>query len=266
MTFLDWIYSSYDNPSVNGRWGWQHIVTLVCCVAAIVAFALIFRKRSEKTRKIVLWTLVFLIFAFEISRRVINFCKMTEFTWHEFWRTLLPRPWCAISCWSLIASIFVNKKFFYNFCSMSSLLCALIFFAYPSVGFNNQYILFENLYSITTHSLLLVTSISLITLKFTEFNYRTIWKEVICLAVVFIYAFFEIYVLKIEADPLYFMPGNDVQDVFKVSYPLFLVIYIAFLIVYVNVFYLIGDRKNVFKKRGGVLAMLEFQKTRLCNI
>ncbi|MGN1200689.1 MAG: hypothetical protein ACI4R8_00290 [Candidatus Caccovivens sp.] len=250
MTFIDWIYSSYPNPHINGQWGWLHIITLILCIGTIIALALIFRKRSEKARKIVIWVLVGLIFAFELSRRVINFCNMTgPLTWNSFLVTLLPRPWCAIACCTLMFSAIVNKRFFYNFASMSSLLCAIIFFAYPGVGFNNQYILFENLYSIVTHSLLLITSITLITLKFTKFEYKTIWKEAILYGIVLIYAIFEIYVLKIESDPLYFMPNGDIQDIFGISYGLYLPIYIIFILVYYNIFYLIDDRKKVFVKR-----------------
>ena len=116
-----------------------------------------------------------------------------EGSFTDYLYTLLPRPLCAIACWSLIIATVFNKKFLYNFASMTALLCALVFFAYPGAGFNNQYILFENLYSIVTHSLLLVTSISLITLKFTKFEYKNIWKEGICLAVILAYVFLEIY-------------------------------------------------------------------------
>lgn len=245
MTFKDWIYSSYPNPAINGQWGLLHIITLILCVVLIVAIALIFRNKSEKAKKIVLWVLVGFILLFELSRRIINFSKATDLTLNSTLYLLLPRPWCAIACWTLIFAAIVNKKWLYNFASYSALLCALIFFAYPSVGFNNKYILFENLYSIATHSLLLVTSISLITLRFTKFEYKTIWKDLLCLLVVLIYTFIEIYVLKIESDPMYFMPNNEVQEILGVSFPIYLVIYIAFMMVYINLFYLIDDRKSV---------------------
>lgn len=61
------------------------------------------------------------------------------------------------------------------------------------------------------------------------------------------YVFLEIYGLKIESDPMYFMPGNDVMDILGVGYPLYLVLYIIFIIIYFNIFYLIDDRKKVFK-------------------
>lgn len=252
MSFIDWLYSSYPNPSINGQWGWLHIVTLVLCIGIIIAISLIFNKcqklNNPKAKKIVLWVAFGLILFFELARRIINLCKTTEFTFNGVLHTLLPRPWCAISCWVLMASVIVNKKFFYNFASITSLLCTLIFFAYPGVGFNNELILFENLYSIVTHSLLLITSICMITLGFTDFRYKTAWKELICLVLVFIYAILEIYVLKIEDDPLYFMRGNDVQEIFGVGYGAFLAIYIVFMVIYTNAFYLIQDRKFVFSK------------------
>ena len=249
MSFKEWAFSSYPNPSINGQWGVLHIIVLLACIATIILLTLFFRRSNEKTHRIILWILVGLIFIFEISRRIINFAKMENFTWNGFLYNLFPRPWCAISCWTLIISAIVNKKFFYNIASITSLLCAVIFFAYPGVGFNNQYILFENLYSIASHSLLLVTSITLITLKFTSFKYESIWKELICLAAIYLYAFFEMFVLKIEDDPLYFMPGNDIQEIIGTSWGVYLVIYIVFIFVYFNIFYLIDDRKTVFKKR-----------------
>ena len=250
MTFKEWLLSSYDNPGINGQWGTRHILVLVLCIALIVAIPLLLKlaKNKDKARKIVLWTLVGLIFAFELSRRIINFYKMTDFSLNNILYHSLPRPWCAISCWSLMIAALVNKKFFYNFASVTSLLCALIFFAYPSAGFNNQYIEYENLYSIATHSLLLVTSITLITLKFTDFRYKTIWKELICLGVIFVYSLLEIYVLKISDDPLYYLPGNEAHEILSVSYPIYLVLYIVFIIVYINAFYLITDFKLVKEK------------------
>ena len=249
MSFKDWIFSSYPNPSINGRWGLLHILVLLLCIGIVVALSLTMKKKNSKAKKMALWVFAALILLFEITRRIVNFAKADSFTFNSVMHILLPRPWCAISCWALMLCVVANKKFLYNFASMTALLCALIFFAYPGVGFNNQYILFENLYSIATHSLLLVASITLITLKFTKFEYKTIWKEGICLAVILAYVFLEIYGLKIESDPMYFMPGNDVMEIFGVNYPVYLVIYIVFIIIYFNIFYLIDDRKNVFQRR-----------------
>lgn len=246
MTFKEWLFSSYNNPSTNGQWGLLHILTLVFCAIAIIALTLIFRKKSTKAKRIVLFVLAGILLCFEITRRVVNLCKIQEgtATLNSILNILLPRPWCAISCWAIILSVFINKKYFYNFTSISALLCAIIFFAYPGVGFNNKFLLFENVYSIITHSLLLISSICLITLNFTKFEYKKIWQEGICYGAVLIYAFIEIFILKIESDPLYFMPNGDIQEMFNFDYLTYLLIYIAFMFIYVNLFYLISHRKK----------------------
>lgn len=259
MSFKEWFFGEngtinpgFENPSVNMQWKLPHILVLLACIATIIAVAFIFRKKNDKVRRIVLWVMVGLILLFEITRRVKNIIAMSignEITLDNMLYTLLPRPWCAISCWALIIAAIFNKKYLYNVSSIMALLCAVIFFAYPGAGFNNVLMEFENIYSITTHSLLLVTSISLITLKFTDFRYKNFWKELICFAVVFVYAFIEIWVLKIESDPMYFMPGGDIQDILSVGYAVYLILYILFVTIFVNAFYLINDRKNVFKKR-----------------
>lgn len=252
MTFLEWLTSSYPNPDINGQWGIWHILVLVLSIATIVTLALIFRKRSDKTRNIVMWVLVGLILFFEIARRIINLCKNTDHSLDSYLYILLPRPWCAIACWSLIIAAIFRKQYMFNFASFSALLCAVIYFAYPGAGFNNKYFLFENIYSISTHALLLITSISLITLKFTDFRFKNIWKDLICLAVIFVYACLEIWVLGTNDDPLYFMPGNDIQDILGLPYGAFLPIYIVFMAIWICSFYLINDRqtvKSVFNKK-----------------
>ena len=138
----------------------------------------------------------------------------------------------------------------YNAASIMALLCAIIFFAYPGAGFNNELIEFENLYSIATHSLLLVVSITMMTLKFTEFKYKNIWKDLICFVVIFAYAIFETYVLKIATNPLYFLPAadNEIQEIIGVSNTLYVVIYFAFLAFFINMFYLVSHIKSRRKK------------------
>ena len=120
MTFLEWLTSSYPNPDINGQWGIWHILVLVLSIATIVTLALIFRKRSDKTRNIVMWVLVGLILFFEIARRIINLCKNTDHSLDSYLYMLLPRPWCAIACWSLIIAAIFRKQYMFNFASFLS--------------------------------------------------------------------------------------------------------------------------------------------------
>lgn len=236
MSFKDWIFTNYPAHSSVKAWGVGHILTLVGCIGVIIALALCLRKKDEKSRKIVLWILTGLIIFFEVARRIVNLSKNTEWSFTHIMYILLPRPWCAIACWSLIIATIFNKKFLYNFASITALLCAIIFFSYPSVGFKSPYFLFDDLYSVITHCLLLVESITLITLGFTDFKYKQFWKVGICYAVILIYSFLEMYVFKIDADPMYFMPDSIVQDILGMDYNVFLIAYIAFMLFYFNLF------------------------------
>ena len=258
MSFYDCLFRQIDNPWIPKQWGFLHILTLVICASLIISFYFIVKKskNKEKVRKIIILTLASLIAFFEIASRVVYFIKRyhlhtVDMTGLNALWIILPKPWCAIACWALVASVIVNKKFFYNYASLTALLCSLIFFAYPGVGFNNKYILWDNFYSISTHALLLIMSISLITLNFTEFKYKEIWKLAICFVLTYVYGLLEIYVLKtngvsIQSDPMYFMPNGDIQqNILKISWPLYITLYIVVILVYVNVFYIIEDNKNV---------------------
>lgn len=241
MTFKEWLLGPKENPSMNNQWGALHISTLLICIALIIAFAFIFRNKDEKVRRRVIIVLASIILFFEITRRLINSYTNIEMTFNSFLYHLLPRPWCAISCWCIIIAVFSKKQFMYNAACYTSLLCAIIFFAYPSAGYNNQYITFANTYSICTHMLLLITSITFITLKFTKFNYKEMWKDLIVVGIIFVYSVLEIWVLNISSDPLYYMPDNDVQNIVGLGYGLYVVLYFVFIAVYINMFYLISD-------------------------
>lgn len=250
MSFKEWLYSSYSpNPTIDGAWGWQHIVTLAVCAVAVLAFSLLFRKKSTKAKRILLWIFAAIILAFGITRRVVGFITSANLDFTRVMYILLPRPGCAISCWAVVIAIIFNKKSLYNFASILGILCGLIFFAYPGAGFNKEVYVFENYYSIITHSLFFVCSFLFITFGLTEFRYKGSWKETIYLIALYAYSILQIYVLKISADPMYFMPGGDIQAMVGLNYTAYIAIYVVFMIVYFNLFYLIGDRKSVFKRR-----------------
>lgn len=239
MPLYHWFYSVYPpNAEINGRYGTLHIAVMVGIVAACVAIGFL-RNKEDARRRWVLYALALCILLFEETRRIINLtrgpCSVLGFV-----QIMVPRPWCAISCWLTMAAVLVHKRWFYNFCTMNSLLCAIVFFAYPNVGFNHSVILFENVYSIVTHGLLLLSAVSMITLRFADFRLEPaqLRKTAAMLAGMFAYATLEI-LLGIESDPLMFLPGSEVQDFLGVSYPLFLVIYIVFLAVWFSSFYLV---------------------------
>ena len=241
MKFSEWLFSTYPNPSVNGEWGTLHIAVLISCILFIVATSLLLKKADMRIKRGILCSMAGIILAFGLIRRVIGIIAMNEFDVNRFLKIMLPRPGCAISCVLVILAIIINKKYFYNFAAIVGTLCAVIFFAYPGAGFNNEYILFENLYSIVTHAFFFIMSICFITYKFTDFSYGSAWREGVCLAVLIAYSFLQISVLKTDPDPFYFMPGNEVIKVLgNMSYELYLPLYLVFITVYLNSFYLIS--------------------------
>jgi hypothetical protein len=255
MSFSQWLFGGIDNPFQAGQWKPLHISVMLSCVALILIFNFIVKRsrNKEKAKQIIVCALVGAIAFFEIMIRFVQCVKlyhlhlpeMEGLTW--LW-ILLPKPWCAISCWALIASVFIKKTFFYNYASLSALLCSAVFFVYPGVGFNNVHLLFENWYSILTHALLLTTSITLITFKIAEFQYKHLWKVAVCIVLTFAYALVEIYILKIQTDPLYFMPGGDIQaDILRLDYGVYLSCYIALIVIYINTAHIIGDKETVKK-------------------
>lgn len=261
MTFLDWLFEAGDfvNPYKPGQWGLLHILTLVLCISVILGsyFLVKHSKDKEKTARTIVLVLAISLITFEVAQRVVYIIRRFHYNVADmegltlFW-ILIPKPWCAVACWAVAASVFVNKKFFYNYASIQGILCTLIYFAYPGTGFNNEYIMFSNLYSITTHALLLSMSFILIVLKFTNFKFKEMWKELICFATTFAYGILEIFVLKTFADPMYFMPGGDIQaNILGIDWGLYIILYIILFIVYIVSFYLISDRdtiKNLFIK------------------
>lgn len=260
MTFSQWLFGGIQNPFKAGQWGPLHIGTLVTCVALILGFSYIVKraKDPERAKKIILRCLLGAIAFFEVTIRFVQCMKTFYFHQPEMegitltW-IILPKPWCAVSCWALMASVFVKKRFFYNYASLSALLCSFIFFIYPGVGYNNEHLLFENWYSILTHALLLTTSITMMTFHYATFKYKDLWKTAVCFALTFAYAFLEIFVLHIQTDPLYFMPHGDIQEgILRMNYGLYLFFYVFLIVLYINTAHMIGDKETVkrfLKKR-----------------
>ena len=255
MTFSQWLFGGIDNPFEANQWGPLHIATLVVCAALIFGFYHIVKHATnkEQARKRIFYSLVGTIVFFEMMMRFVQCVKLyylhlPEMAGLDLVWIILPKPWCAIACWALIASVFIKKTYFYNFASLSALLCSFIFFIYPGVGYNNVYLLFENWYSILTHALLLTTSITMMTLKYTDFQYKDFWKTVLCFILTFAYGFLEIFVLRIQTDPMYFMPNGDIQaGILRLDYGVYLFFYVLLLLIYINTPYILANKKQAQK-------------------
>ena len=250
MTFHQWLYSQYPNPKIDGRYGPLHIHTFAVCLLMIVLCTLLMRKRTKKSKRIFLSVYALLILFFEITRRIIHFQVFEVYDLSSFLSILLPRPGCAIACWLVMIAVAVNKKAMYNLAGIIAFLCGLAFFLHPGAGFHNEYILFENAYSIITHVLLFSSSVFFITLGFTDYNTKDLWQDVIGLATVFIYSLIEIFVIKIDSDPFFYMPQSQVRVALGMPYGVFLPLYILVIGTAIALFYFIPYiKKTISNKR-----------------
>ena len=256
MTFKQWLYGTgLNNPSIEGQWKTLHIVTLVICILLIVGLSFLFKNKSEKARRNLLLIISAILIFFEVTRRIVNITNPVTFEKYNLLWVLLPRPGCAISVWLVMFAPIINKKWFYNISSMISILCAIVFFAYPGAGFLNKYIIFENLYSIVTHSLFFVGCFLIVTLRLADFNYKKISKESIFLLGIVLYSLLEMFVLTkntkgdpLEADPFYVLANNEIQEMIGISsHSLYMILYFSFIFVYFSAFYLVkslSDKKH----------------------
>ena len=89
MTFKEWLFSTYPNPKINGEWGPLHITVLVLAIAFIVASSIFFKKASYKTKFSTLCVMAGILIFFGLTRRVIGFIKMSDWTLNKVLYTLL---------------------------------------------------------------------------------------------------------------------------------------------------------------------------------
>lgn len=239
----------------------DHYISRCFCFALLPVLVSLSFVESRRHLRLAIRALAACLLIFEISRRIVTFIINKESFAHIttlggylenklFWYIILPRPWCAISVWLIIVASIVNKRLMYNIAAMNAIICAIIFFAYPSAGFNNEIMQFENVYSISTHALILVAAVSMITLGLTDFKYvRTKWYnsaiwELLAIGLVFAYAFMLVN-KGIELNPMYFVPTgalgkpNEVQDILGMSDGVYVAVYALFLTFYFNLFFLI---------------------------
>lgn len=83
MSFHDW-WTNENNPSLAPKdylFSTKHIIMLVVAVAVLITLAIVFFKRSERAKKIVLTVLVSILAFFEVTSRIVNFAIETNFTW-----------------------------------------------------------------------------------------------------------------------------------------------------------------------------------------
>ncbi len=269
MTFRQWIFSIRPESDIyNGQWKFPHIITLCICLALIVALALIFRKKSRRARETVVKPLAVLVLILEVALRAINFAKGNVVDAVSILLLIFPTTWSAIACWILVIAAVVNKKNLWNFSAINGLLCSVLFFIYPTVGFAHKTIVFADFYLIATHALLFVASVSILTLRLGDFRYKRetfingFLKELIAFGCVLVYVATLTFVVKMlgtEIDPMYFRANSALQSTLGLGYAVYLALYLLCVCVWINAFYCIPMLWKKYVRKGQTVEELSVQ-------
>lgn len=252
MSFHDW-WTNENNPSIPQNeylFGARHIIMLCVAVFAVVVLSILFFKKSQRAKNILLTILVSVLLFFEITSRVVNLAICTDFSCQNILKILLPMHICSVAVVTLIISYFSKNKMLLNFSTVVGLLATFAFLVYPAVGINKTYISFTCLYSITSHVTGFVVACLLINLGYVKFKFKDIWKNYLCFAIMFGYGALLDFVILPGSDYMYLR--NDPLEL-GLNFP-YHILYGAILIVYIFMFYLITfivekiKLKRAFKK------------------
>ncbi len=247
MSFHDW-WTNENNPSIPQNeylFGARHIIMLCVAVFAVVVLSILFFKKSQRAKDILLTILVSVLLFFEITSRVVNFAICTDFSWQSILKILLPMHICSVAVVILIIGYFSKNKLLINFSTLVGLLATVAFLLYPAVGINKVYISFTCLYSITSHVTGFVVACLLINLGYAKFKFKKIWKNYLCFVIMFCYGALLDFAILPGSDYMYLR--NDPLEL-DLVFP-YHILYGVILIVYIFMFYLISFVVSKLKQK-----------------
>lgn len=237
MSFHDW-WTNKNNPSLPQSeylFGARHITMICVAVLSVIVLSIVFYKKSQKAKNLLLTILVSVLLFFEIASRIVNLIIETDFSWQNILKILLPMHICSVAVVTLIVGYFSKNKLIINFSTVVGLLATLAFLAYPAVGINKTYISFTCLYSITSHVTGFVVACLLINLGYAKFEFKDIWQNYLCFAIMFGYGALLDFVILPGSDYMYLQ--NDPLNL-NLGFP-YHILYGLILAVYIVMFYLI---------------------------
>ena len=237
MSFSDW-WTNKNNPSLTQAeylFGTRHIVMICVAVLSVVILSILFCKKSQRAKNILLTILVSVLLFFEIVSRVVNLVICSDFSWQNILKIILPMHICSVAVVFLIIGYFSKNKVIINFVTIAGLLSTFAFLAYPAVGINRTYISFTCLYSIVSHVTGFVVACLLINLGYAKFKFKDIWQNYLCFAIMFVWGYLLDFVILPGSDYMYLR--NDPLEL-NLGFP-YHFLYGAILVVYILAFYLI---------------------------
>ena len=215
MSFKQWLFSEGYNtlPTSQYLYKTKHLIMLFSVVISALVLSLFFRKKSKKAQDIVLTLLVFLMIFLEIVYKTVTIIKMTNYTFLNMYKALIPCHFSSVAAVFIIVAHFSQKEGLRNVMTIAGLLSSISFLVHPAVGVNADKILYTQLYSIVTHGLQFVIPILWIVFKRVDFSLKKIYQPIIFFIVVVCYALFLNLVLYKGSNYMYFMKNELSFDV-----------------------------------------------------
>ena len=237
MSFSDW-WTNANNPSLPKDvylYDARHIGVLIAVAVACVVLALVFYKKSDRAKRILLNVFAGILLGFEIVSRVVNLIIAESLDIATIGEILLPMHICSVMVWVFIIGIFSKNKTLINFGAIGGLVATVAFLLYPAVGLNRVYMSFTCCYSTISHSIGFITAVLLIVFGFAKFDIKDIWKTYVCFACMFAWGAFVNFVIFPGSDYMYMI--NDPLELNLGGFP-YQVLYLIILAVYVLIFYI----------------------------
>ena len=237
MTFHDF-WTNENNPTLPKSeylYNTRHILVLVGTVLACLILTLIFYKKSEKAKNILLYVLASILLFFEITSRIVNLIITDDYGFENIFKILVPMHICSVMVWVFIIAIFSHSKTLMEYSVIGGLIATVAFLAYPAVGLNRVYMSFTCIYSTFSHAIGFVTVILMMILGKVHFKFKDIWKVYLCFTVMFLWGVLLDFVIFPGSDYMYIV--NDPLEL-NLNFP-YQILYAAVLIVYVLIFYVV---------------------------
>lgn len=237
MSFQDW-WTNNNNPSLPKSeylYGTRHIIVLCLVVIACIVFSLLFYKKSERAKWILLKVFASILLFFEVVSRIVNLIIAENYTLETVTKILLPMHICSVMVWVFIIAIFSKCEMLLSFGTIGGLLTTVAYLLFPAVGLNKVYISFSCFYSVFSHSLGFVTAVLMITLGVAKFEFKKIWQPFVCFAVMFAWGAILNWLIFPGSDYMYMR--NDPLEL-GLPFP-YQILYVVAIAIYIFLFYFI---------------------------
>lgn len=255
MNFLEKILIFLDGSMIKPQmYGWFHLLSLFILITAIILIKIKYKNFDNNKIKKILLVYSIICLTFELYKQInFSFNYDQVHSWWEYQWYAFPFQFCSTPMYAaLIAGLTKNKKLenaLYAFLATYGLIAGIAVMLYPSTVFVET--IGINIQTMFHHGAMVFIGFLLLINNKIKYNFKSL------LSAITVFTSFVLIALAIDISTYYLKINNGLKMFFispfhtselpvfnliydKVSYPLFLIIYItifsigAFIIIYLN--------------------------------